>query len=567
MDGRNLAVGAQGQAYHHHGEEELKLDIEVGRVTGGALVADYVAGAPAARAFYAGWWGDPDAYRAKALEVDGRFGRAERERAALAMVAPTGAEERLSDWVERGGYLVTTGQQPVLFTGPLYTVYKALTAVRLASALEDHLDAPVLPLFWVASEDHDWEESNHTGVIDVENELRRVEVAAPAEELGRPLHRIHPGGELERARAELLAHLPTSDFSPPLAALLERAYRPGHTLPEAFARTLLGLLQPFGLFLVDAAHPVVKEASLAVLERELDHAEEHERVLTERARQLEAAGYHVQVPVLAGGVNLFVEGPAGRERLYRDDGSFHLRHSGARLTREELGRRLREEPGTVSPNVLLRPVVESHVFPTLSLVGGPAESAYLGQLQPYFEAHAIRPPVIHPRFGATVIEGKVGKVLEKFALAPEELRRPFHEVAAAVAESELPGGVRRALGEIRGALAKGTSSLIEAARAVDPTLKGPIEHARGAALDALADAERKILQAVKRENEVALGQLEKARLHLFPEGKPQERVLSPFYYLFRYGPAFLTAVADRFDPPFLGATEAAPRLDATTGGR
>ena len=541
------------------------------RVSGSGLVADYVAGLDGARRFYTGWWADPEAYLAKAREVDRRFGRAERERAAAAISTPSGGDARLDEWIERGGYLVTTGQQPVLFTGPLFTVYKALTAVRLASALEELLAAPVLPLFWVGAEDHDWAEANHTWIVDVENDLRKVEIAAPDEELGRPLHKIHPGLEMERARQALASHLPSSEFAGPLLETLARSYHQEHTLPDAFRLTLLELLGPLGLFVVDGGHPVVKEASLSVLEREIDRAEKHERLLADRTLALESQGYAVQVPILPGGVNIFVEGPGGRERLYRDDGSFHLRHSGFRLSREELGRRLEEEPGTVSPNVLLRPVVESEVFPTLGLVAGPSESAYLGQLQTLFEAHEILPPVIHPRYAATVVESKVGKILEKFGLEPRELSRPFHEIAAGVAQGELPEGVRRSLGEIRGALARGSSSLTEAAREVDPTLKGPIQHARNTALSAWADAEKKILQAVKRENEVGLGQLEKARLHLYPHGKPQERMMSPFYYLFRYGTGFLNQVAERFDPPFPdGAgdrSESAPHLDVTLGGK
>ena len=524
------------------------MELRVARVTGPGLVEDYVAGGEGARPFFSGWWGDPEAYVRKAREVAGRFGRAEREGAARAMRVPgERGRARLDSWLERGGYVVTTGQQPGLFTGPLYSVYKALTAARLAAALEELLDAPVLPVFWIASEDHDWEEANHAWVVSPENDLLRVSVEAPPGQAGLPLHRIHPGEALTSAVESFLAALPETDFSARYRDLLVRAHTPVHTLPEAFATVLAELLEPFGVFLVDAADPAIKEASLPVLAREIEEAEAHERLLTERAAALEAAGYGVQVPVLPGGVNLFVEGPGGRERLYREDGAYHLRHSGERLDPGDLRDRLAADPGTVSPNVLLRPVVESAVFPTVSLVTGPGEAAYMAQLQPYFEAFGITPPVTHPRFGVTVVEGKVGKVLGKFGLDVDDLRRPFHEVAAEIAREELPEGVRRALGEIRGALGKGGSLLAEAARPIDPTLKGPIQHARSVSMDAWADAEKKILQAVKRENEIALGQLEKARLHLFPEGKPQERVLSPFYYLFRYGDGFLAEVAARFE--------------------
>jgi uncharacterized protein YllA (UPF0747 family) len=147
----------------------------------------------------------------------------------------------------------------------------------------------------------------------------------------------------------------------------------------------------------------------------------------------------------------------------------------------------------------------------------------------------------------TLIEAKVQKVLSKFQRTPESLDRPFHELAAEIAREEIPPDVRRALGELRGAVGKGTGSLARAAQAIDPTLKGPVTHARNTAFAAFDEAERKILQAVKRENEIALEQLGKAQRHLYPMGKPQERCLNPFYYLARYGPEFISELLHEFN--------------------
>jgi uncharacterized protein YllA (UPF0747 family) len=205
-----------------------------------------------------------------------------------------------------------------------------------------------------------------------------------------------------------------------------------------------------------------------------------------------------------------------------------------------------DDPSLLSPNVLLRPVVESSVFPVVSYVAGPGETAYYAQLKDFFAAHGLRMPVIHPRFSATLVEAKIGKVLEKFHLSLDAVDRPFHELAAEIAREEVPPEVRKALGELRGAVGKGSGALLQAVRQIDPTLKGPVTHARNSAFSAFDDAERKILQAVKRENEIALGQLEKAQNHLFPMGKPQERVLNAFYYLTRYGPELIPAVLDGF---------------------
>jgi uncharacterized protein YllA (UPF0747 family) len=195
----------------------------------------------------------------------------------------------------------------------------------------------------------------------------------------------------------------------------------------------------------------------------------------------------------------------------------------------------------------LRPVVESSVFPTVSYVAGPGELAYFGQLKDLFRAHGVGMPVVHPRHSVTLVEAKIGKVLAKFHRTPDSLARPHHELAGEIALEEVPPDVRRALGEIRGTLGKGATALTKAVQTLDPTLKGPINHARNSSFAAFDEAERKILQALKRENETALDQLEKAQRHLFPFGKPQERILNPFYYLTRYGPELISGLFDAFD--------------------
>ncbi len=526
----------------------MKLELHVTRPSGAAVVRDYMEGRPGAVDFYGAHFSDLEAYRSKASEVDARFDREARRRAAAAIRIPEGADPvRLDRFVEEGGYLVTTGQQPALAGGPLYSVYKALTAVALAHALEAALERPVLPLFWVASEDHDWAEANHACLIGTDNELHCVALPAPhGEGVHPPLHRIPMGSGIEACIEAFTSHLPDSEFSGPYVELLRTTATPDATLPSAFSALMEGLLGRFGLFFTDAADPTLKTASLPVLLTELDSAERHERVLDRTGSALEAAGYDLQVHLLEAGVNLFLEGAAGRERLYRDEAGFRLHNSGERVTRDEVVRRAEADPSVLSPNVLLRPVVESAVFPTLTYVGGPGEIAYFAELGAYFEAFGIRMPVIHPRFSVTAVEGKVRKVLDKFDLSVDALRRPFHEVAGEIARDEVPEDIRRAVAELRGAIARGVGDLQKKTRRIDPTLKGPVQHVRSHAFDALDDLERNIVHAVKRENEITLSQLEKARHHLFPMGKPQERIMNVFYYLSRYGGAFLDEVFRRF---------------------
>lgn len=457
------------------------------------------------------------------------------------------AQARLAAVREGNGYVVTTGQQPGLFAGPVYSLYKAVTAALLADRLEAHLGRPVAPVFWTASEDHDWEEGNHTWLVDVDNELHRLTLPDVPGAGHEPLHTLPLGPGIEKCFAELKELLPDTDFTAAYLGLVREAWVPEATLPSAFEATLSRLLEPLGLLWVQADDPWLKRASRDVLLAELEHARTNEAALTRRAAELEEAGHGVQVTILEGGVNLFMEGPAGRERVYRDERGVHLRHSEAAFSLDEVRARLDDDPAVLSPNVLLRPVVESAVLPTVAYVAGPGEMNYFAQLAPFFEAHGIRMPVVVPRLGAFVLESKVSKVLDKFDLDVASLDRPLHELAGERAREEVPEEVRRALGSFKGAVARGVSEIIDAVREIDPTLKGPVQHLRSVAFDALSDVERKVVQAVKREDEIALQQIEKAHLHLFPTGTAQERIFNPFYYLARYGDRFIELVRDEFE--------------------
>ena len=525
----------------------LNLELLTGWPSGSAVAEDYLQEQGDADAFFRGHFTDGQAYQAKAQEVDQRFDRDARRRAADALTVPPGGDEgALEAFVEEGGYVVTTGQQPGLFGGPLYNLYKGLTAAALARFLQEEMGVPVLPVFWIGSEDHDWAEANHTAIIGMDNELHRAEAAHPDPDRGAALNRLSLGNGVDQVRDAFLAELPDSDFSAPWKELVEASFHPGTTLASGFHAVVGEMLGRFGVYLTDAADPVVKEASRPILLRELDESEALEGVLRETAARLEEAGYEQQVTLMEDGVNLFLETEAGRERLYRDHEGFRLHTSGDVVSRDELLTRLESDAGALSPNVLLRPVAESSVFPTLAYVAGPGEMAYFAQLGDYFQAMGIRMPIVHPRGSATLVESKIRKVLEKFGLDVDHLRRPFHEIAGEIARDEVPAAVQKAMGMLRGSVAQGVSKVESEVARVDPTLKGPAQSVRSAAFQALDELEKKVTQAVKRENEIALAQLEKAQLHLFPDGVPQERVVNPLYYLTRYGGAVLDGLFDSF---------------------
>lgn len=513
------------------------------------LVQDWLAGRAPATDFLPEHPSGEGGYRRRAHGLDTAFDRDRRARVVRALSGGgSEAEGRIRRFLDEGGYLVTTGQQPVLFGGPLYVVYKALTAVALASRLEEILQRPVLPVFWVASEDHDWEEARQTAVLDQDNQLQRIQLPARDPDLSAPsLHRIPlRDGEVVSALDDLLGYLPNSDFAPAWTRLLKETWVGGSFLPQAFEAMLRHLLGSRGLFFIQSHAPYVKDASLPLLQRELGRSAESEAELTDTATRLGDAGYDLQVPILEGATNVFLDHPRGRERLVRtDSGTFRLRRSGTDHTLERLLEMVDTGEARLSPNVLLRPVAEAAALPTLAYVAGPGEAAYMGQLSSLFHAHGVERPVIQPRLSLELVEGKVEKVLDKYGLTSGELARPHHELAGELVREELPDDIRKELGEFRGLLGRHGRSLGQAVKELDPTLEATVDSLRSQGFAQLEEVEKKVVQALKRENEIALAQLEKAQQHLFPGGRPQERVMSPWYYLFRYGEEFLDMVAER----------------------
>ena len=518
------------------------LDVQVSRVRGTRLVQDYLAGDPRAAAFYDGNPADPAAWRAKLAEVSARFGRAERERAAAALT-PTSARaaERLRRFVDEGGAMVTTGQQAGLFTGPLYTIHKILSAVRLAEALEQSLGIVVLPVFWAASEDHDFAEVNHAYATDAHGELRRVAVAASTR-VAVPMSEMRLGDDVEAALATFAQSVSGDGDADASIALLRDAYRPGATVADAFRAAISSLFVDFDLLVTDAANPALKAASAEVLLGELANAAEHERLIGEQTAALGAAGYTTQVTLVEGATNVFWHGPAGRERLYRDGDGFEAKDARRRFSLDELRAILAADPRALSPNVFLRPVVESAVFPTLSYVGGPAETAYFAQVRPLFAAFGIRSPLAFPRFGATIVADEVAEARARAGVEDDDLALPAHELWERVARRHMPAGLWERLAALRTALVDGFGAVMDAAREIDPNLDPAVGARRNRALLEVAKSERTVVRHFKQRNPGLERDVRLVRNHLRPLGIPQERALTIFQYLAR-DPSLLRRIA------------------------
>jgi bacillithiol biosynthesis cysteine-adding enzyme BshC len=512
-------------------------------IGGNDLVRKYLQEVPAALRFFAGSPFRLQTFRDKLAEVDSRFGPEHRAAAVRALrPASDGARARLDRFVREGGVAVTTGQQSGFLTGPLYTVYKALSAAVLARHLEERLGRVVLPIFWIASEDHDWPEVNHAYLLNPAGRLRRFELSSRDP---RPI----PMSErvLEGDLTDLLEEIhqfvgPRPETEQAARGIIDPFTVTGAPVAAAFGDAMRSILAAFDMVTVDAADPVLKELSRPMLRRALEEAGEHERAVKERSNELTAAGFPVQVQIVEGATNVFRNSGRGRERLYRAGSEYAVREQKGVIAADDLVRELESDPAVFSPNVLLRPVIESSVFPTLAYVGGPGELAYFAQAGGLFEAAGIDPPIAVPRFSGLVLEPAIERTLENLHLTLSDLDEPRESLMERMARREFPEEAIRTLSTLRADLVASFDRLAEQVEDVDPTLIGSLGAVRNHLLIGSERADRKIIRAIKRRDALTFERLDRVLDTLRPMGERQDRVLNVLPFLARYGTRFLTEV-------------------------
>ena len=438
---------------------------------------------------------------------------------------------------------VTTGQQPGLFTGPLYTIYKALTAAALAERLAVRWGAPVVPVFWVAGDDHDFAEVNHCAVLAADGAVRTVTLRDRAPDAAMlPTFREPVGPDGTAALAALEAALPPSEFRSETLAWLGAAYTPDRSVAEAFARALAAVLEPFGVVVCRGLDGTLKRAASGVFLEALRSARALDEALGRETSRLAESGAAAPVAVGEGMTLAMLDGKLGRDRLRIADGAFVTRRSGERLTMKDVEAILETAPERLSANVLLRPVVEASLFPTVAYVGSPAELQYLRQVAPVFAHLAVPRPAPVPRLSGFLVEAKTDKVLDRLGFKVPDLAQSDGALATAFLKAVLPEQVVAVLAALRASVGDNYAAVLEAAVQLDQTLQRPIETARNQALHGADEVEKRLVAALKRRNETALQQLARARASLFPDGEPQERVLTAASFLARYGRELLPAL-------------------------
>jgi len=434
---------------------------------------------------------------------------------------------------------VVAGQQPGLFGGPLYTLYKALTAIAFARDLEAKTGVPAVSIFWIASDDHDFEEVRRAHLNDGTAEPTAVEYPADLAPRGVSVSRVTFGpavGAVVRAAESLL---PVSEYREELLARLRDAYAPGRGWSEAFARFLGRIAAAEGALVFDASDEEAKEIAMPVFEREIALRGKSSEAARDRGEALSAGGYHAQIARAGNELNLFYHGREREAVRVAGPGLFRLATSNQELTESKLLALIRNHPGDVSPGVLLRPLMQDHLFPTAGYVGGPAEVAYWAQVHALYPLFEMEPPAIVPRSGATLLEAKVSKTLDRFHLEWPDLSGDVEAVIGKALRALLPEDFPTLFERERGTIGGAFGRIEAAVLGFDPSLQSAVETSANKMKHESETLEKKLMQVWKRRQEESVLQIRRARGQLFPHGGLQERSLSLLGYAVRYGPGLL----------------------------
>ncbi len=507
------------------------------------LTKDYLTGTRRAEEYFGGDFRDPAAFKLQAQRVKSRS----LPRQALVSVLRQqnqayGCGPRTLEHIENLGReetcAIVTGQQAGLFAGPLYTIYKALTAIRLAEHLNRTLGENFVPVFWSASDDHDRAEIDHIRLLDRSNEIQILRYPTPTPRRNLPASDIILTREIDACLEQLDEYTQESEFKAEILAPLREAYKPGRSFSESFAVWMTHLFKSYGLIFIDPSHPELKALGRAVFLHEVAGRSPSTQKALETSHGLSADNYSQQVRLREGILNLFLADPERRAILFDGD-AFRIKGTKTTYSRDELMALIDRNPQLFSPNVLLRPILQDALLPTVAYIAGPGEIAYFAQTKGIYGSFGLPMPIIYPRKSATIVERKIDRLLKAYDLTVRDVWHVSSDLIAEITARHIPRSLDEVLSETAGRFSADLEALKQEVTAFDPALERTVDITVGKIDQHFKILGKKIQQAAKKQNAIVTQQLHKILNGLYPHKHLQERRLNIVPFLIKYGPAFL----------------------------
>lgn len=456
--------------------------------------------------------------------------------------APLPAREAALSLADARTVAIVTGQQAGLFGGPLYTILKAVTTIQIARRLDREYGVRAVPVFWVDAEDHDWKEIRTVHVLDANHSVCDIHTGDLSGAGRLPVHRLTFDAGIAATISDLVAAIPPSAFTNDLQERLSRHYRPGIGVGRAFAGLMDDLFGAEGLVVFEAYDSAAKPLVADLFAGEIDHLGRTASLANDAARAMKAIGHAPQIEPPPDSVALFYLSDEGRVPIKRRGGEYligDVAHTPAALRQEAAA-----HPERFSPNVLLRPLVQDRLFPTVCYVAGPSELAYQAQLGGVYEAFGVQAPILLPRVSVTFIDSSADRFLERHHLSLDALCMEEETALSRLVERALPTDVEAAFRAMQDAVNEHGRSVKDAIVTLDPTLTGAVDTTIDRMRDTLQSLHGKIVQATKRNDDTLRRQFKRTYALVYPGGAPQERTLGVVFFLNRYGPELVSQLLE-----------------------
>lgn len=433
---------------------------------------------------------------------------------------------------------VVTGQQMGLFGGPLYTLYKAITCVRLSGILEEKFKVPFVPVFWIETEDHDLAEATAVHLVDDSGGLREFRYETSDWLDNSPLNLLQIDeniGPLHDAISELL---PRSEFREQVLGELSRCFSPGQRYVDAFARWMHQTLGDCGIILMNSSDIRFKEALSEIYAREVETAPATNNLIEASSRRLKSMGYHAQINLNPERPNFFLLGPARRTVTMSGD-RFRVESEARELSRQDLLEIAQSRSSEFSSNVALRPVVQDYLLPTAVYVGGPAEVAYWAQLKDLHAHFGIPAPLVFPRMSITVLEGNIARLLKKYDVEIEALLDRRGGLLSEKVRRSLPRQFNSTMNRTWESAKASLAGLEHDFAALDVNLKPPFRRFMGKLEHQWKILFNKASAVYEQNDEIMMRQKKKIESFLIPRDGLQERTLNILQFYLKYGESFV----------------------------
>ncbi len=479
-----------------------------------SLFLDYVGNAESAQQFYPPrdrFRSFDPAHRTELCEILRNQNRRFQNEAAQSLI------ETLS---RRGTTCVVTGQQVGLLTGPMYTLWKALTAIKVCKDVEKKTGKPCVPIFWMATEDHNWHEVMSFGLLKGDFELLKFSLKDHFFMKREPTGQIPVNhSEVRKILLRALHEINLPEIS---------SFYSSGTLSDGFARTLLWLIKDFPIVLLDPSDPALKQLASPFFETFFKKSDVLQNLLEQQNGILRSNNYPTQVKMEENQLPLFFIDSSGRSQVKKN------------------GLPPDTSVEQLSPSALLRPIFQDYLLPTAAYVGGPAEIAYFAQMHPWYNALGVEQPPVLPRASITLLPPVTVRFLQSSNLTPEEIYLPEDTLADVLIQHTGLDKIRTSVRSLAATAEEKIRAIQAEAEKVDPTLAKAIVTAGSKIQFQTQKIERKALLAVKRKNLELLDKIRKAKNVIYPDEKLQERCLNIFSFRDRL-PDLIHEIHDKID--------------------